>query len=166
MHMENEKELYNEIGKKIKSRRKKLGITQERLAELTNYSFSFIANIESNTYQSFSISALNLIAKALNCSIKSLLPDENFFNIKIDTIKCSNCEYLIELPPEITRLLNTIQDISHKKLKYTCPKCQKKNKIVHYFIFKTLKIKSIISPSNIFNGSVDSYLERLSLTNL
>lgn len=164
--MENEKELYNEIGKKIKSRRKKLGITQERLAELTNYSFSFIANIESNTYQSFSISALNLIAKALNCSIKSLLPDENFFNIKIDTIKCSNCEYLIELPPEITRLLNTIQDISHKKLKYTCPKCQKKNKIVHYFIFKTLKIKSIISPSNIFNGSVDSYLERLSLTNL
>ena len=164
--MENEKELYNEIGKKVKSRRKKLGITQERLAELTNYSFSFIANIESNTYQSFSISALNLIAKALNCSIKSLLPDENFFNIKIDTIKCSNCEYLIELPPEITRLLNTIQDISHKKLKYTCPKCQKKNKIVHYFIFKTLKIKSIISPSNIFNGSVDSYLERLSLTNL
>ena len=128
MHMENEKELYNEIGKKIKSRRKKLGITQERLAELTNYSFSFIANIESNTYQSFSITALNLIAKALNCSIKSLLPDENFFNIKIDTIKCSNCEYLIELPPEITRLLNTIQDISHKKLKYTCPKCQKKIK--------------------------------------
>ena len=42
----------------------------------------------------------------------------------------------------------------------------KKNKIDHYFIFKTLKIKSIISPSNIFNGSVDSYLERLSLTNL
>lgn len=120
--------VYGFVGKNIKKYRKMRGFTQDELAQLVNYSPSFIANIESNTYQSFSISALNLIAKALNCSIKSLLPDENFFNIKIDTIKCSNCEYLIELPPEITRLLNTIQDISHKKLKYTCPKCQKKIK--------------------------------------
>ena len=52
--MENEI-IYNTIGKLIKKERKKKGITQEELALLTNYSLSFIANIESNTYQSFSL---------------------------------------------------------------------------------------------------------------
>lgn len=61
--MENDNKLYNIIGTNIKKRRKNLGITQEKLAELTNYSLSFIANIESRTYQSFSIAALNNIAK-------------------------------------------------------------------------------------------------------
>ena len=51
--MENALELYNIIGQNIKKRRKSLGITQEKLAELTNYSLSFIANIESRTLQSF-----------------------------------------------------------------------------------------------------------------
>lgn len=124
--MNYEKTLYNEIGKKIKYERKKLGITQEKLATITNYSLSFIANIESNTYQAFSISALNNIAKALNTSMHNLLPNEKLLtNIK-DKIKCEHCNYETLLPSELVKLLITIEDITHKEIKLTCPKCQKK----------------------------------------
>jgi len=37
MEMDTEKILYNEIGKKIKLRRKEIGITQENLALLKKY---------------------------------------------------------------------------------------------------------------------------------
>lgn len=124
--MLNEQELYNEIGKKIKKRRKSLGITQEKLAELTNYSLSFIANIESKTYQSFSISALNNIAKALNTSMLNLLPDEKTFLSKTEEIKCGYCDYQTEIPIEISRLLHSVKEITNQKLKLTCPKCNKK----------------------------------------
>ena len=124
--MLNEQELYNEIGKKIKERRKSLGITQEKLAELTNYSLSFIANIESKTYQSFSISALNNIAKALNTSMLNLLPDEKTFLSKTEEIKCGYCDYQTEIPIEISRLLHSVKEIKNQKLKLTCPKCNKK----------------------------------------
>ena len=124
--MLNEQELYNEIGKKIKERRKSLGITQEKLAELTNYSLSFIANIESKTYQSFSISALNNIAKALNTSMLNLLPDEKTFLSKTEEIKCGYCDYQTEIPIEISRLLHSVKEITNQKLKLTCPKCNKK----------------------------------------
>lgn len=124
--MLNEQELYNEIGKKIKERRKNLGITQEKLAELTNYSLSFIANIESKTYQSFSISALNNIAKALNTSMLNLLPDEKTFLSKTEEIKCGYCDYQTKIPIEISRLLHSVKEITNQKLKLTCPKCNKK----------------------------------------
>lgn len=124
--MLNEQELYNEIGKKIKERRKSLGITQEKLAEQTNYSSSFIANIESKTYQSFSISALNNIAKALNTSMLNLLPDEKTFLSKTEEIKCGYCDYQTEIPIEISRLLHSVKEITNQKLKLTCPKCNKK----------------------------------------
>ena len=71
--MENEI-IYNTIGKLIKKERKKKGITQEELALLTNYSLSFIANIESNTYQSFSIHTLYNIANALNKKFVKNIP--------------------------------------------------------------------------------------------
>lgn len=124
--MDYEKKLYNEIGKKIKMARKKLGITQEQLAKITNYSDSFIANIESSTYQSFSISALNNIAKALNTSMNELLPDEILLENKYENIKCSKCNYNVEIPEEIAKLLRVIENINRKNLVLTCPKCQKK----------------------------------------
>lgn len=128
MRMDQEKILYNEIGKKIKKRRKELGITQDRLAELTNYSFSFIANIESSTYQSFSISALHTIAKVLEVPMKDLLPDEILLNTDVKKIKCEYCNFYTELPIEITKLLTNIENITLKPLYFTCPKCQKKIK--------------------------------------
>ncbi len=124
--MNYEQDLYNEIGKKIKIKRKKLGITQEKLAEITNYSFSFIANIESNTYQSFSIHALNNIAKALNTSMCELLPDEKLFSSESKIIKCSHCSYELMLPIEIQKMLISTSELFKYKIKLTCPECQKK----------------------------------------
>lgn len=124
--MDYEKKLYNEIGKKIKIARKKLGITQEHLAQLTNYSASFIANIESSTYQSFSISALNNIAKVLNKSMKELLPDETTLENEYEQIKCEYCNYNVIVPQEISKLLQAIESINKRKIILTCPKCQKK----------------------------------------
>lgn len=123
--MYNEIELYNEIGKNIKKRRKSLNITQEKLAELTNYSLSFIANIESRTYQSFSLSALNNIAIALKTSLKDLLPGK-LTNIKTNKIKCEYCKFETEIPLELIKLISNIEDITNEKLKLTCPKCHKK----------------------------------------
>lgn len=130
--MNNDYELYNIIGTNIKKRRKSLGITQEKLAELTNYSLSFIANIESKTYQSFSIAALNNIAKALNTNIISFLPKDSELEIKTK-IKCGYCKYNAQIPIEIINLITSIKEITNKKIKYTCPECHKKNSL-EFFI--------------------------------
>lgn len=126
IYMNYEQILYNEIGKKIKIKRKKLAITQEQLAEITNYSLSFIANIESNTYQSFSIHALNNIAHALHTNMCELLPDEKLYELEIAILKCNHCSYELNIPIEIKKLLSTIEELFKQKIKLTCPKCQKK----------------------------------------
>ena len=119
-------ELYNEIGKNIKKRRKSLGLTQEQLAEMTNYSLSFIANIESITYQSFSISALNNIAKALKTTMNNLLPKEKYNEPVNNLLTCGNCKYQAVIPLELVNLISYIKDLSHKNIKLTCPHCHKK----------------------------------------
>ncbi len=121
----NDIQLYNEIGKNIKKARRSLGITQEKLAEITNYSLSFIANIESNTYQTFSVSAINNIAKALNTSITNLLPKNPIIDEPL-VIKCLKCNYNITLPTELDKLLNNIQEMTNKKIRLTCPICHQK----------------------------------------
>jgi len=124
--MFNEIELYNEIGKKIKEQRKKMGITQEQLADLTHYSDSFIANIESNTFQSFSISALYTIARSLNTTMKNLLPDYIESTKENYILNCEYCKNSVEIPLELAKLITDIEKINEKKLKFTCPKCHKK----------------------------------------
>lgn len=124
--MYNDLDLYNLIGEKIKNKRKSLGITQEKLAEMTHYSLSFIANIESRTYQTFSITALNNIAKALNTSILNLLPEEKELIKPNKKIECNHCKYSAVLPIELVKLLNCMKDITNKKIVLTCPKCHKK----------------------------------------
>lgn len=124
--MYNDLDLYNLIGEKIKNKRKNLGITQEKLAEMTHYSLSFIANIESRTYQTFSITALNNIAKALNTSILNLLPEEKELIKPNKKIECNHCKYSAVLPIELVKLLNCMKDITNKKIVLTCPKCHKK----------------------------------------
>ena len=96
--------IYNEIGKLVKKERKKQGLTQEQLADLTNYSLSFIANIESNTYQSFSIHTLYNLANALNISIHNLLPDKNVLEEKNYRLICNNCKYNVSIPKEIGKI--------------------------------------------------------------
>ena len=119
--------IYNEIGKLVKKERKKQGITQEELANLTNYSLSFIANIESNTYQSFSIHTLYNLANALNISIHNLLPDKDTLIKKDYKLICNNCKYNVSIPKEIGKFLeNSINNT------FTFPICEKKEVCLHF----------------------------------
>lgn len=63
------KYIYVIIGKNIKRIRQEKGLTQVQLAELTNYSEGTIANIENNSYQTFSIEFLYVVSKKLQVPI-------------------------------------------------------------------------------------------------
>ncbi len=67
--MEQKINIYNIIGQNIKKYRKQKGITQRELAEINFLSDSFIAKLESTTYQSISIDTLEKIADSLNVEI-------------------------------------------------------------------------------------------------
>ncbi|MBE6152225.1 MAG: helix-turn-helix transcriptional regulator [Firmicutes bacterium] len=69
--------IYNVIGKNIKKYRKEKGFTQRKLAETLLLSESFIAKLESDTYQTISIDTLEQIAIFLNVDIT------NFFDKSI-----------------------------------------------------------------------------------
>ena len=62
-------ETYNVIGKNIKKYRKLKGITQRELAERLLLSESFIAKLESVTYQSISVDTLKQIADVLDVHV-------------------------------------------------------------------------------------------------
>ena len=122
----NDLNLYNEIGKLIKKERKKKGLTQEMLAKKTNYSLSFIANIESNTFQSFSIDTLYRIAQTLDTSIHNLIPEKEEIDEKEYKLICSNCNYNVSIPKEIGKILTIIKDTNNINLHFTCPNCNKR----------------------------------------
>ena len=122
--------IYNEIGKLVKKERKKQGLTQEQLADLTNYSLSFIANIESNTYQSFSIHTLYNLANVLNISIHNLLPDKKSLEKKNYRLICNKCKYNVSIPEEIGKFLEDGLKITNKNT-FTCPICEKKEVCLH-----------------------------------
>lgn len=68
--------IYNVIGKNIKKYRKIKGLTQRKLAETLLLSESFIAKLESETYQTISIDTLEQIANILEIEIVDLF-DKN-----------------------------------------------------------------------------------------
>lgn len=124
--------VYSFVGKNIKKYRKQKGLTQDALAELVNYSPSFIANIKSNTHQTFSLGALWRIATALGVSLHELCYDsENLgvSNIRSEKYICLNCNNELELPLEIVEVFEFIYSVGKSKEPYptfTCPKCGKK----------------------------------------
>ena len=63
------KYIYVIVGKNIRRIRKEKGLTQAKLADLINYHEGTIANIENNSYQTFSLEFLYLISKKLNISM-------------------------------------------------------------------------------------------------
>lgn len=71
------KYIYVIAGKNVKRVRKEHKLTQSELADLINYNDGTIANIENNSYQTFSLEFLYVIAKALDIEM------EEFFR-KID----------------------------------------------------------------------------------
>lgn len=70
-------DIYNIIGKNIKKYRKKAKLTQKQLAESLLLSESFIAKLESITYQTISIDTLDQIAHKLNTHISKFFLDDN-----------------------------------------------------------------------------------------
>lgn len=67
-------EIYTLIGKRIKEERKKLKITQERLAELTNLSVAFIGQIERG-HNRASLVTVHKIADALHIPISKFFEE-------------------------------------------------------------------------------------------
>ena len=68
--------IYNTIGKNIKKYRKLKGWTQRELAEKLYVSESYIAKLESKTYQTIAIDTLEQIAKLLDTHIKNFFDEE------------------------------------------------------------------------------------------
>lgn len=64
------------VGKIIKSERTKLGLSQEKLAELSEISTNSIGNIERGE-NSPTIEILNKIAKGMNISVADIINKEN-----------------------------------------------------------------------------------------
>ncbi len=124
--------VYSFVGKNIKKYRKMKGLTQDALAELVNYSPSFIANIESSTHQTFSLGALWRIATALGVSLHELCYDYESLgndNLKSEKYVCLNCNNELDLPIEIIEVFDFIYSVGKSKELYptfTCPKCGKK----------------------------------------
>lgn len=75
--MNSQYDIYNVIGKNIKKYRKLKGLTQRELAEKLLLSESFIAKLESTTYQTISIDTLKQIADTLNIKIGKFFEENN-----------------------------------------------------------------------------------------
>ena len=74
INKDDNKYIYVAVGKNIKKIRKDHKLTQVQLADLIGYNEGTIANIENDSYQTFSLEFLYVISKALNIPIK------DFFN--------------------------------------------------------------------------------------
>ena len=69
------KYIYVLVGKNIKRIRKEHHLTQVELADLISYNEGTIANIENNSYQTFSLEFLYIISKKLNISMNEFFKE-------------------------------------------------------------------------------------------
>ena len=96
---------YKSIGKRIKTARIRLDMTQERLAEQVNLSPSHLSNIETGTTK-VSLPTIIKLANALQVSVDSLLPDsvvqsKAVFEEDIQTILSDCDDYEIRVIADI-----------------------------------------------------------------
>lgn len=72
--MSRHEESFTYLAKNVKKYRKKLGLSQEKLAEISHISRSYISYIESETdHRSFSLEILFTLAEALQVPVHVLL---------------------------------------------------------------------------------------------
>lgn len=77
MYFKSDTDLYRVLSTNIKHYRKQAGLTQVQLAEQAKISLSYLSKIEAaGCNKSFSISALNQIANALNVEICKFFKEE------------------------------------------------------------------------------------------
>lgn len=93
---------YDKIGQRIRTARRRLGITQERLAELTEFTESHICHIE-NGKTKLSLSAIVAIANALHVTVDELLSDSLTKNEAV-------------LEKEMTEVLKDCTDAEYKTI--------------------------------------------------
>ena len=96
---------YKSIGKRIKTARIRLDMTQERLAEQVNLSPSHLSNIETGTTK-VSLPTIIKLANALQVSVDSLLADsvvqsKTVFEEDIQTILSDCDDYEIRVIADI-----------------------------------------------------------------
>ena len=96
---------YKSIGKRIKTARTRLDMTQERLAEQVNLSPSHLSNIETGTTK-VSLPTIVKLANALQVSVDSLLADsvvqsKAVFEEDIQTILSDCDDYEIRVIADI-----------------------------------------------------------------
>lgn len=65
--------LQKAFGKLLKARRLDLGISQEALAERANLHFTYVSSTERGE-RNISLANIEKLAKALDCSMKDLMP--------------------------------------------------------------------------------------------
>lgn len=66
-----------QIGSIIKNRRLDLRLTQKELEDKSGVTQSMISKIEGGSAENVSIDILRKLAKALNCALVDLLPEED-----------------------------------------------------------------------------------------
>lgn len=71
------KYIYVIVGKNIKRIRKEHNLTQVELADLIGYNEGTVANIENDSYQTFSLEFIYIISKKLNVDIAEFFKDIN-----------------------------------------------------------------------------------------
>lgn len=74
--------VYYYVGKNIKKYRKLRGLTQEQLANKTNYCKQFISNMENETHQTFSVGTVWQIARALEIDLYKFFIEDNKDNVE------------------------------------------------------------------------------------
>ena len=113
---ENTKKEYNTIGNKIRLTRKKLGLTQEELAERTDLHYSYIGQVERGD-KNPSLNSLQKMAAALNVGIEFLLEENSDYEIdEAELLQKELWKLLRNRPKEDLQLLVSIARVIFGRL--------------------------------------------------
>ena len=80
---------YKEVGKRIKARRKQLGLTQKQLAELVDLSEGSVSRYESGSIKDAPTQKLNDFARALSVEVAYIIgfkPETDKFQLAIELV--------------------------------------------------------------------------------
>ena len=75
INKDDNKYIYVIVGRNIKRIKKQKNLTQVQLADLIQYNEGTIANIENNSYQTFSLEFVYILSKKLNVPITEFFKD-------------------------------------------------------------------------------------------
>ena len=112
--MEQNTNIYNIIGKNIKKYRKQKGLTQRQLADANFLSDSFIAKLESVTYQTISIETLEKIAMSLDVEISKFFDSINDYMNEFEKVVVYYDNGQEALGAIIDTLLITKNNVEHR----------------------------------------------------